>query len=275
MPTTVLAVDDSVTMRKVLEITFGGEEFSLALADGPQAALSQLGSPPDVAVVDAKLGADDGYALCKEIRAKSPGTAIVLLTSRHQPYDAGKGAASGVDANVDKPFDTQSLIDKAKSAISTRAQGGGAPEPVAAAPAAQPAAPAPAAQPAAPAAPAPAAQPAPPAAAAKPAAPAAAAPAAAARPQISRSATLMFDSKMPPPQVGGAKAAAAPAASAASASIDAGSMAQRLGELGLSKEQIEGVLALSREVVEQVVWEVVPTLAETLIKEEIDRLTRE
>jgi hypothetical protein len=33
------------------------------------------------------------------------------------------------------------------------------------------------------------------------------------------------------------------------------------------------VLALSREIVEQVVWEVVPTLAETMIKEEIQRLT--
>jgi hypothetical protein len=50
---------------------------------------------------------------------------------------------------------------------------------------------------------------------------------------------------------------------------------QRLAELGLSSEQIQGVLALSREVVERVVWEVVPTLAETIIKEEIARLTQE
>ncbi len=50
---------------------------------------------------------------------------------------------------------------------------------------------------------------------------------------------------------------------------------QRLADLGLSSEQIQGVLALSREVVERVVWEVVPTLAETIIKEEIARLTRE
>jgi hypothetical protein len=35
------------------------------------------------------------------------------------------------------------------------------------------------------------------------------------------------------------------------------------------------VLALSREVIEQVVWEVVPDLAEVLIKEEIRRLTAE
>jgi hypothetical protein len=34
-------------------------------------------------------------------------------------------------------------------------------------------------------------------------------------------------------------------------------------------------LALSREVIEQVVWEVVPVLAETMIQEEIKRLTSE
>jgi hypothetical protein len=34
------------------------------------------------------------------------------------------------------------------------------------------------------------------------------------------------------------------------------------------------VLALSRDVIEKVVWEVVPDLAETLIREEIRRLTQ-
>jgi hypothetical protein len=50
-------------------------------------------------------------------------------------------------------------------------------------------------------------------------------------------------------------------------------MGEKLGQLGLTREQVESVLALSREVVEQVVWEVVPVLAEQLIKEEIKRLT--
>jgi hypothetical protein len=50
-------------------------------------------------------------------------------------------------------------------------------------------------------------------------------------------------------------------------------MAARLKDLGLTQEQVQGVLALSREVIEQVVWEVVPTLAETMIQEEIRRLT--
>ena len=49
----------------------------------------------------------------------------------------------------------------------------------------------------------------------------------------------------------------------------------QLQGLGLSPAQVEAVLALSREVVEQVVWEIVPVPAETIIHEEIHRLTAE
>jgi hypothetical protein len=54
-----------------------------------------------------------------------------------------------------------------------------------------------------------------------------------------------------------------------------GQFASKLGELGLTKAQVDAVLALSHEVVERVVWEVVPQLAEALIKEEIARLTKD
>ena len=80
---------------------------------------------------------------------------------------------------------------------------------------------------------------------------------------------------------------AAPAASAAPAAPVApavaspvaqavnGAMSAKLGEMGLTKDQADAVLALSRDVIERVVWEVVPQLAETLIKEEIARLTKD
>ena len=53
-----------------------------------------------------------------------------------------------------------------------------------------------------------------------------------------------------------------------------GQLSSKLGDLGLTSQQVEAVLALSREVIERVVWEVVPELAETMIKEEITRLTK-
>jgi hypothetical protein len=50
------------------------------------------------------------------------------------------------------------------------------------------------------------------------------------------------------------------------------SVVARLETLGLTPDQVEAVLKLSAEVVERVVWEVVPELAESMIREELHRL---
>lgn len=73
-----------------------------------------------------------------------------------------------------------------------------------------------------------------------------------------------------------AAAPSAPKAGAPAAAVQAATsgLEAKLQGLGLSADQLNAILALSREVIEEVVWEVVPELAETLIKEEIARLTR-
>ncbi len=68
---------------------------------------------------------------------------------------------------------------------------------------------------------------------------------------------------------------AKPAESAAAAAVRAASseVASKVADLGLTPAQVEAVTALTRDVVERVVWEVVPVLAETMIREELRRLT--
>ncbi len=358
MSTTLLAVDDSATMRKVLEITFSGEEFRVVTADSPDAALKKARSErPGLILVDVTLPGQDGYALCKTFKAEMPNVPVVILSSKQGPYDAAKGSAAGADEYADKPFDTQQIIDKVKRVLLAKSSGASAP---AAAPPAAPAAaqrpgagtlpgsaPTAATPPPVPAQPAnrppqtqafgssgsparstqPGAAPPPAtAAAASPrtaaptlgvqpaAAPAAAAgatdtrtrtasglgsaaaqaqaqtqgqsgvgkptqPALPAQLRADRPNTTPFSSPSPaagipavqaPAGDNGAPAAASPVATA----ID-GQLSGKLAEIGLSPAQVDAVLALSREVVERVVWEVVPVLAETLIKEEIKRLTTE
>ena len=324
MPKTLLAVDDSATMRKVLEITFSGEDYRIVTADSSSAALGKLGDDPSVVLIDTVLGQDDGYALSKEVRKRNPTATIVLLSSRHNPYDPAKGRDAGADDFMDKPFDTQQMVEKVKKALLGRDAGpastatyvGVAPAPaMGGAPGAPIPAPIPVIQPlaAAPARPvAPAPSPAPP-------------PVAVAKPPAGRANTLMFGTSeavkagataptaptakpapapVPSPAASAARpvaaasptpptvapVAAAPVASATTAAPTApppgaaasggvaskvnGQLSGKLGDLGLSAQQIEAVLALSRDVVERVVWEVVPELAEMLIKEEISRLTK-
>ncbi|MCW5837273.1 MAG: response regulator, partial [Labilithrix sp.] len=117
MAKTLLAVDDSVTMRKVLEITFSGEDFRVVTADTSQGAIGKLTENPQVCVIDTVLGGEDGYSLAKELRKRSPGTSIIMLASRYAPYDQARGRDAGADDWADKPFDTQQLIDKVRKVI--------------------------------------------------------------------------------------------------------------------------------------------------------------
>jgi CheY-like chemotaxis protein len=266
--TTILAVDDSAVMRKILEITFAGTEFQLVTAASGQDALAKAKAGVGVILCDNSLDGD-GYNVATQLKQAAPNTPLLFLSSRQNPYDAGKGSSAKVDDHIDKPFDTQQMIDRV-----IKLTGGT----VAAAPA--PAASAAKSKTIAFGTPAAAATPAP--AAAAPAAapkasgfgsgglgakPAAAAPAPA-PPAAKPTATATPAAKVAP--------APAPAAAAASAAVGAanGQLAAKMGEMGLSSQQADAILALSRDLLEKVIWEVVPALAETLIKEEISRLTK-
>jgi CheY-like chemotaxis protein len=323
VPTTLLAIDDSVTMRKVLEMTFAGEDFRVVSAESADAAFAKLRSErPSIVLCDVTLEGAGGYAICAKIKAENPTVAVLLLASKQQPYDAHKGQSARADDFIEKPFDTQQLIDKVKR-LATR--------PVdvrAAAPAAAPASMGPATQPGvapagvgvgrpppAPAAPARAPGGPPPAPQNRPAVPGVAGGVgrstmaygayamqnpggAAAPPQAPAASTGAFGARPAapvapsPPQPPAAPPTAAPhgtspgmaspagivaasSAAAAAASASNGQLAAQLQHLGLSDAQVSAVLSLSREVIERVVWEVVPVLAETMIREELKRLTSE
>ncbi|AKT35901.1 response regulator [Chondromyces crocatus] len=288
MPSTVLAVDDSVTLRKVLEITFAGPEFRVVTANSPDAALQKLKSDkPDVVIADVSLEPKNGYDLCKAIKQASPGTPVLILSSKQNPFDQGKASAAQADDHIDKPFDTQMMIDKVKKLLGSKGEA----KPAAAAPAEAPAR-APAAAPAAAVAQArsPAAAPAAsPGAGATPGSPLARAktliytagagtPAPAAQPAqapAARTAPAAAAAQAPARQAAPAAAAvAAPVAAVAASLAGNGQLTSRLEGLGLTPAQVDAVAAISRDVVERVVWEVVPVLAETIIKEEIARLTK-
>jgi CheY-like chemotaxis protein len=288
-----------------MEMTFAGEDAQIVTVDNGEAAVSKAHEfAPDVVFADASMSGVDGYEVARRIKANGAlaKTAVILMASQHNPYDDGKGRGAGVDDHVSKPFDTQSVIDRVAQVLARPRNvpaGASAAAPAAAAPA-KPAAPPPApvananaqstagrtplagrtmmgVQPPIQPPPAPARPPVP--SAPVPSAPAAAVarPAAAMAPAASASPSFVPASPpapavRPPPAPAPAPVSTARPAPAPTAAATNG-MAAKLDGLGLSREQIEGVLALTREVVEQVVWEVVPDLAEQLIKEELKRLT--
>jgi hypothetical protein len=67
--------------------------------------------------------------------------------------------------------------------------------------------------------------------------------------------------------------AAAPAP-AASPSVLAQSIDQKLAAISAKGPEYEAIAKLSREIIEQVVWEVVPELAEAIIREHVEKRGR-
>lgn len=115
MPT-ILAVDDSATMRTCLEITFEGTEFDLVLCDNAALALSKVASlRPALVLVDASLPPTSGYDLCAAIKGSAPHVPVVLLTSKQHPFEPVRGSV--LEGHVEKPFDTQALYDKVKDVL--------------------------------------------------------------------------------------------------------------------------------------------------------------
>src|SRR5688572_23025713 len=115
MPKQILLVEDSITMQKVVEITFGHEDYRITSAKDADEALQRIGeSRPDVVLADAGLVGRSGYDLCAAIKADPAmrEVPVLLLTGNFSPYDEARGQRTGVDAHVVKPFETQVLIDK-------------------------------------------------------------------------------------------------------------------------------------------------------------------
>lgn len=263
MTKTVLAVEDSKTMRKVLGITFASDDFETVLAESPQQAMSQLDQVrPDMVLLDVTLGEVSGYDLCRQVKSRAPGTPVMILSSRQQPYDPVRGAEVQADDFIDKPFDTQQLRDKVAKLVAQNGSKSAAPR---AAAASMPAA-------AAPGRPAPIPRTPPPAMPPPPGRAAAAAPVAVSAAPVGRGPAPATPLPAAPP----AAAAHAVGNTVGNAvAANGAALRAKLEGLDLTPEQTQAILALSRDVIERVVWEVVPVLAETLIKEEIQRLTRE
>lgn len=330
MPTKILAIDDSKTMRLAIKITFAAEDAKVtAVSKGSEAVARAKQMQADVILVDHKLGDGEpsGLEVVAALKA-NPATAnipVILLVPAKGGVNEAEITAAGADNFVGKPFDSQDLIDKvaaslgravAKPAVAPRPAVAAAAKPVAAPAAAKPAPAAakpPAATPPVAAPPAaarkPAATPAVPAAAAKPVAvPAAAKPApaaAAAKPVAAAPTPARAPAATPAPTpvaarpaaVAAKPAAATPIAASPAARAPAGGvpaqipiatpipftaansptpgMLERLkaagggAAAGLDPGAIRALLQLSHEVVEQIVWEVVPDLAEEIIKQKV------
>ncbi len=112
----VIMIDDSPTVRKILEVCLGRVGYQVrSFRDGME-LLSWLMTPeariPALVVVDLMLPKMDGYTLIRHLKAKPAfaHTVFVILTGRAGILDKLKGRLSGAQVYLTKPFRTADIL---------------------------------------------------------------------------------------------------------------------------------------------------------------------
>ncbi len=119
----ILLADDSLTIQKVIELTFSGTEFELKAVGNGDQALPLLDSfLPDIVLADCVIPGKTGYELCEEVKRRPGGrfVPVVLLTGTFEPFDKPRAELAGADSFVTKPFDSQGLASLVRDLV-TRA----------------------------------------------------------------------------------------------------------------------------------------------------------
>lgn len=262
MGKTILVADDSKTIQRAVDLTFRTTEFAVVVArDGDEALERLLVHKPDVVLADVTMPKKNGYQLCSAIKndARTAGIRVLLLGSPFEPIDEGRAREAKADGHLVKPFETQVLIDQIKTLTSAEAQAVAA---------------------GAKAAPKPHAVPAP----------------AKAEPELDEAKVRAAGPTLEPPPAPDTWAPAKtevdmwslaepgatqskdekPKAPTMVRAVDevaaaaAGPIAEAASKVsGLPSAEL---LRIAREVIEQVAWEVVPDLAESIIRAELKRL---
>jgi CheY-like chemotaxis protein len=116
----ILLADDSITIQKVIELTFSDEDFEVVTVGNGRLAIERLPEArPDLVLCDIIMPEKDGYEVCDFIK-KHPALShipVLLLTGAFEPFDQEKAARVGCDGFLAKPFEPQTLIAKVKELL--------------------------------------------------------------------------------------------------------------------------------------------------------------
>lgn len=110
---TVLVVDDSPTVLKLVGMALERQGHTVLVAANPLQALARLDEvTPDLVLLDITMPHMDGFQLCKLIKS-NPQTAkvpVVMLSGKDGLFDKVRGRMAGAVDHVAKPFDPAVLL---------------------------------------------------------------------------------------------------------------------------------------------------------------------
>jgi CheY-like chemotaxis protein len=122
MPKKILLADDSITIQKVVELTFSEGDYQVfSVGNGSQALRKIHEVRPDIALLDVIMPEANGYEVCEKVK-RNPETSwipVLLLTGTFEPFDRKRADAAGANGHLTKPFESQMLISKVEELIAS------------------------------------------------------------------------------------------------------------------------------------------------------------
>ena len=116
----ILLADDSITIQKVVELTFSEGDYQVVcVGNGAQALRKVQEVRPNIVLLDVIMPEKNGYEVCEQIK-RNPATAgipVLLLTGTFEPFDKKRADQVGADGHLTKPFESQVLVTRVEDLI--------------------------------------------------------------------------------------------------------------------------------------------------------------
>jgi len=120
---TALVVDDSVTIRKQVELALRMHDIEATCAETGESAMAFLATRHfDLIFLDVVLpGGTDGYQICRSIKKSSvhKNTPVIMLTGKSSPFDRVRGSLAGCDPYLTKPVENHTFNTVLKKYLKT------------------------------------------------------------------------------------------------------------------------------------------------------------
>ncbi|MCA1500129.1 response regulator [Bradyrhizobium sp. NBAIM14] len=116
-----LVVEDDMTMRHLVTNYLEDHDIrTLSASRREEVPALLLRNPPDLVVLDLRLGQEDGLDLLREIRAQSDVPVIITTGHRRDEIDRVVGLELGADDYLTKPFSLRELVARIRAVLRRR-----------------------------------------------------------------------------------------------------------------------------------------------------------
>lgn len=119
MSKTIMAVDDSASVRQMVQFTLQAAGYQVVVAADGNDALAKLDGDVQMILTDLNMPGLDGIGLIRQVRTLPRGKflPIVMLTTESQQEKKLEGKVAGATGWIVKPFKPEQLVAVVKKVL--------------------------------------------------------------------------------------------------------------------------------------------------------------